>query len=69
MSPCGEPAQGPFAMDMTCKFNKLKPPKFQGGVDPLRYEEWMWRLETYLKLWTAPLDLSGFSYYLFEGEA
>ena len=33
------PAPKPIAMDMVYKFNKLKPPKFEGGPNPLLYEE------------------------------
>jgi len=29
----------PIVMDMICKFNKLKPPKYKGRSDPLVYEE------------------------------
>jgi len=31
--------------DPVCQFNKLKPPKFGGGTDPLAYEEWLRRME------------------------
>ena len=34
------------AMGMICQFNKLKPPKFKGGLDPLIYEEWLRRIES-----------------------
>ena len=53
MPPSREWVQEPTAMDVICQFNKLKPPKFQGGADPLKYEEWVRRLETSLKLWSA----------------
>ena len=33
-------ASEPTDIDMICQFNKLKPPKFLGGANPLRYEEW-----------------------------
>jgi len=39
MPPHREPSPGPTSMDMICQFNKLKPPKFDGGAAPLRYEE------------------------------
>ena len=39
MPPCRIPIQESTAMDVICQFNKLKPPKFQGGANPLRYEE------------------------------
>jgi len=35
----------PTALQMICQFNKLKPPKFGGGIDPLAYEEWLRRME------------------------
>ena len=41
MPPHRQPAQEPTAMDVICQFNKLNPPKFQGGADPLKYEEWV----------------------------
>ena len=40
----------PTVMDMICQFNKLKPPRFQGGADPLKYEEWMRRLENLFEI-------------------
>jgi len=35
------PVPEPTTMDVIFQFNKLKPPKFQGGADPLKYEEWI----------------------------
>ena len=54
MLPCREPAPGPSTMDMICQFNKLKPPKFEGGPDPLRYEEWMRRMENLFDIMDCP---------------
>ena len=58
MSPCREPSPGPSGMDMICQCNKLKPPKIEGGVEPLKYEESFEGWRTYLKLWTTQLGLS-----------
>jgi len=44
----------PSAMDMICQFNKLKPPKFEGGADPLSYEEWMRKLENLFEIMDCP---------------
>jgi len=38
-------------MDMIYQFNKLKPPKFKGGANPLRYEEWMQKFENLFLRW------------------
>jgi len=35
MPPQREPLPEPTTMEMICQFNKLKPPKFEGGLDPL----------------------------------
>jgi len=48
------PVQEPTVMDMICQFNKLKPPKFQGGPDPLIYEEWMCRMENLFEIMECP---------------
>ena len=56
-------------MDMICQFNKLKPPKFQGGADPLKYEEWMCRLENLFKIMEYPDRYkAALATYQFEGE-
>ena len=39
MPPKQEPPPVPTTMDMICQIGKVKPPKFEGGTDPLRYEE------------------------------
>ena len=54
MPPRREPAPRPIAMDVICQFNKLKPPKFEGGANPLRYEGWVRRLENLFKLMDCP---------------
>ena len=45
MPPRREPVPELTTMDWICRFNKLNPPKFQGGTDPLKYEEWRRKLE------------------------
>ena len=60
----------PIAMDMICQFNKLKPPKFQGGADPLRFEEWIRRLENLFEIMECPDRFKvALATYQFEGEA
>jgi len=49
-----EPVLGPSAMVMICQFNKLKPPKLEGGAYPLRYEEWMQELENLFEIMDCP---------------
>ena len=44
----------PTAMEMICQFNKLKPPKFEGGTDPMAYEEWLRRMENLLEIMECP---------------
>jgi len=41
-------------MDRICQFNKLKPPKFDGGTDPLAYEEWLRRVENLFEVIECP---------------
>jgi len=54
MPPHHNQVQEPTVMDMICQFNKLKPPMFQGGTDPLKYEEWMCRLENLFEIMECP---------------
>ena len=44
----------PTALEMICKFNKLKPPKFGGGTDPLAYEERLRRMENLFEVMDCP---------------
>jgi len=44
----------PTAMDMICQFNILKPPKFQGGANHVRYEEWVRKLENLFEIMEFP---------------
>ena len=46
----------PTALDMICQFNKLKPPRFGGGTDPLAYEEWLRRMENLFEVMDCPED-------------
>jgi len=45
MPPQRDPVAEPTALEMICQFNKLKPPKFGDGTDPLAYKEWLRRIE------------------------
>ena len=54
MPPRRTPIQESSAMDVICQFSKLKPPKFQGGADPLRYEEWIRKLEDLFEIMECP---------------
>ena len=56
-------------MDIICQFNKLKPPKFQGGADPLKCEKWMRRLENLFEIMEYPDRYKvALATYQFEGE-
>ena len=69
MAPHRDPVQEPTVMDMICQFNKLKPPKFQGGSDPLKYEEWMRRMENLFEIMECPARFKvALATYKFEGE-
>ena len=57
-------------MDWICRFNKLNPPKFQGGTDPLKYEEWKRKLENLFDIMECPDRYKvALTTYQFEGEA
>jgi len=69
MPPRRNQVQELTVMDMICQFNELKPPKFQGGADPLKYEEWMRRLENLSKIMECPDRYKvALATYQFEGE-
>jgi len=69
MTPSCEPALGPSTMDMICQFNKLKPPKFQGGASSLRYEEWVQRVENLFEIMDCPTRFKvALATYQFEGK-
>ena len=44
----------PTSMEMICQFNKLKPPKFEGGTDLIVYEEWLMRMENLFDIMECP---------------
>jgi len=68
MPPYPEPILEPTTMDMICQFNKLKPPKFQGGANPLRYEEWKWKLGNLFDIMECPNRYKvALTTYQFEG--
>jgi len=50
MPPRRELIPEPTAMKMICQFNKLKPPKFEGGTDPMVHEEWLRRMENLFEI-------------------
>ena len=54
MPPRRELVQQPTAMDVICEFNKLNPPKFQAGANPLKYEEWIRKLENLFEIMECP---------------
>jgi len=35
---------------MIGQFNKLKPPKFKGGTNPIVYKEWLQRMENLFEI-------------------
>ena len=41
-------------MEVLCNFQKLKPPKFEGGPDPLVYEDWIRKIEDLLEVMECP---------------
>jgi len=56
-------------MDIIYQFNKLKPPKFHGGADPLKYEEWKRKLENLFEIMDCPDQYEiALITYQFEGE-
>jgi len=70
MPPRREPVPEPTTLDMICQFNKLKPPKFQAGADPLKYEEWKRKLENLFEIMECPDRFKvALTTYQFEGEA
>jgi len=57
-------------MDWIYRFNKLNPPRFQGGTDPLKYEEWKRKLENLFDIMECPDRYKvALTTYQFEGEA
>jgi len=54
MPPHRQPPQKLTAVDVICQFNKLKPSKFQGEANLLKYEEWIRRLENLFEIMDCP---------------
>ena len=50
MPPRRELIPEPTAIEMIYQFNKLKPAKFEGGADPMVYEEWLWRMKNLFEI-------------------
>jgi len=44
----------PTTMEMIRQFNKLKPPKFERGTDPMVYEEWLRRAKKLFEIMECP---------------
>jgi len=62
-------APEPTTLEMVCQFNKLNPPKFQGGADPLKYEEWMRKMENLFDILECLTRFNvALTTYQFEGE-
>ena len=53
MPPRREPPE-PTVIEMICQFNKLKPPKFKGGSDPLTYEDLLRNMENLFGIMECP---------------
>jgi len=57
-------------MDLICQFNKLNPPKFHGGTEPLKYEECKQKLENLFGIMECPDRFKvALTTYQFEEEA
>jgi len=70
MPPRHELIQEPAAMEMISQFNKLKPPKFEGGINPMVYEEWRRRMQNLFDIMECPERLKvHLAAYQFEKEA
>ena len=60
----------PTAMEMICQCNKLKPPKFEDGLDVLIYEEWLRKMENLFEIMEFPNKFKVcLATYKFEREA
>ena len=58
------------AREVLCNFQKLKPPKFEGGPDPLVYEDWIRKIEDLLEVMECPPQLKvRLASHQFEKEA
>jgi len=54
MPPRRKPVAEQTTLEMIYEFNKLKPPKFGGEIDPLAYEEWLRRMENLFEVMDCP---------------
>jgi len=54
MPPWCEPLPEPTVVEKICHFNKLTPPKFWAGLDPLTYEEFLKRIENLFEIKECP---------------
>jgi len=60
----------PTAIEMISQFNRLKPPKFEGGTDPMVYEKWLRRMENLFEIMECPERFKvHLAAYQFEKEA
>ena len=56
-------------MYMIYQYNKLKPPKFEGGPGPLRYAEWLRKLKNLFEIIDYPPKFKvALSTYQFQRE-
>ena len=70
MPPRCELAPEPTTLEMVFQFNKLNPPKFERGVNPLKYEEWKRKMENLFEILECPTRFKvALTTYQFEGEA
>jgi len=54
MPPRRELIPEPTSMEMICQFNRLKPPEFEGGTNPMVYEEWLQEMENLFEIMECP---------------
>jgi len=54
MPPQRELIPEPMAIEMIFQFNKLKPPKFEGGTDPMVHKEWLQRMKNLFEIMECP---------------
>jgi len=54
MPPQRELIPEPTTIEMICQFNKLRPPKFEGGTGPMVYEKWLQRMKNLFQIRECP---------------
>ena len=70
MPPRRELILEPTNIEMICQFIRLKPPRFEGGTDPMVYEEWLRRKENLFQVMECPERFKvHLAAYQFEKEA